>query len=103
MAPSLQFWRQLVQLMPKVQQVSFRCTEGADGEAICESLQRMAEQPWARWLDITIVTPELSYDRPSAFELPACWQTGSWFKAGHNSWSMTGKFQVTISGHVYGL
>ncbi|KAJ9514201.1 hypothetical protein QJQ45_002302 [Haematococcus lacustris] len=103
MAPSLLFWRQLVQLMPKVQQVSFRCTEGAEGEAMCESLQRMAEQPWARWLDITIVTPELSYDRPSAFELPACWQTGSWFKAGHNSWSMTGKFQVTISGHVYGL
>ncbi|KAJ9523294.1 hypothetical protein QJQ45_005250 [Haematococcus lacustris] len=103
MTPSLQFWRQLVQLMPTVQQVSFNCTMGADSEAMCESLKRMAEQPWARWLDINIVTPERSYDLTSDFELPACWQTGCWFKAGHNSWSMTGKFQVTIIGHVYGL
>ncbi|KAJ9514307.1 hypothetical protein QJQ45_012339 [Haematococcus lacustris] len=103
MTPSLHFWRQLVQLMPTVQQVSFKCTEGSESEAMCESLQRMAEQPWARWLNITIVTPEQSHDLTSEFELPACWQTGCWFKAGHNSWSMTGKFQVTISGHVYGL
>ncbi|KAJ9514785.1 hypothetical protein QJQ45_028457 [Haematococcus lacustris] len=80
---------ELVQLMPTVQQVSFRCTEGAEGEAMCESLQRMAEQPWARWLDITIVTP-------CHFELPAWWQTGSWSKTGHNGWSMTGRLQVTI-------
>ncbi|KAL6751463.1 hypothetical protein V8C86DRAFT_2439952 [Haematococcus lacustris] len=39
---SLYFLRQLVQLMPAVQQ------------PMCESLRLMAEQPWARWLDIKV-------------------------------------------------
>ncbi|KAL6749540.1 hypothetical protein V8C86DRAFT_2843001, partial [Haematococcus lacustris] len=52
--PSLEFWQQLVQLMPTLQNVSFESTKGAASEAMHESLQRMAEQPWARCLDIRI-------------------------------------------------
>ncbi|KAJ9525693.1 hypothetical protein QJQ45_003501 [Haematococcus lacustris] len=108
LTPSLEFWRQLVQLMPTAQQVSFRFVEGAGSEAMCESVQLMAEQPWARWLDINITrTPS---------ELPACWQTGNWKRCDnlsapdstpvlfgydlpdrqHGGWFMTGKFKVTI-------
>ncbi|KAJ9526086.1 hypothetical protein QJQ45_009542 [Haematococcus lacustris] len=108
LTPSLEFWRQLVQLMPTVQQVSFQSVEGAGSEAMCDALQLMAEQPWARWLDIDITrTPS---------ELPACWQTGNWKRCDnlsapdsmpvlfgydlpgrqHGGWSMTGKFKVTI-------
>ncbi|KAJ9521413.1 hypothetical protein QJQ45_001204 [Haematococcus lacustris] len=74
--PSLEFWRQLVQLMPTVQEVIFYHVEGSISAAMHESLQLMAEQPWARWLDVTI------FDRFTPSEMPACWQAGSWVKAG---------------------
>ncbi|KAJ9521489.1 hypothetical protein QJQ45_008890 [Haematococcus lacustris] len=74
--PSLEFWHQLVQLMPAVQKVDFVHVEGSISAAMHESLQLMAEQPWAQWLDVTIC------DQFTASELPACWQAGSWVKAG---------------------
>ncbi|KAJ9532830.1 hypothetical protein QJQ45_010951 [Haematococcus lacustris] len=76
MEPSLQFWRQLVQLMPAVQKVSFYCVKGGVSEAMHESMLLMAEQPWARWLDITV-----RY-HGSGEGLPACWQAGSWMETG---------------------
>ncbi|KAJ9531618.1 hypothetical protein QJQ45_021759, partial [Haematococcus lacustris] len=74
--PSLEFWRQLVQLMPAVQEVEFDNEGGCVSAAMHESLQLMAEQPWARWLDITTCY------RITASEPPACWQAGSWVKSG---------------------
>ncbi|GFH20527.1 hypothetical protein HaLaN_17665 [Haematococcus lacustris] len=63
--PSLEFWHQLVQLMPAVQKVvEFLCVKGSACAAMHESLQLMAEQPWARWLDIKVSAG----GRP----LPAC-------------------------------
>ncbi|GFH25480.1 hypothetical protein HaLaN_23456, partial [Haematococcus lacustris] len=76
MEPSLEFWHQLVQRMPAVQQVEFNNVEGSVSAAMHESLQLMAEQPWARWLHITIC-----YDLEGS-QLPACWQAGSWLMAG---------------------
>ncbi|KAL6756057.1 hypothetical protein V8C86DRAFT_124643 [Haematococcus lacustris] len=81
--PSLEFWRQLVQLMPAVQEVTLFDAKDFVSEAMHQSLQLMAEQPWARWLDITI-TPSLF----NTFEVPACWQD--------DSWSKRGLFKVTI-------
>ncbi|GFH07042.1 hypothetical protein HaLaN_01785 [Haematococcus lacustris] len=91
MEPSLQFWRQLVQLMPAVQKlvqlmpavlkVDFRGIKECVSAAMHES---MAEQPWARWLDITI-----RYQF-QASQLPASWQAGSWVKAGVFKVSMFG-------------
>ncbi|GFH22529.1 hypothetical protein HaLaN_20006 [Haematococcus lacustris] len=66
--PSLEFWRQLVQLMPTVTHVAFKHVRGSASAAMHQSLQLMAEQPWARWLDICILQPSGS-DR-----LPTCWQ-----------------------------
>ncbi|KAJ9519884.1 hypothetical protein QJQ45_014612 [Haematococcus lacustris] len=80
--PSLEFWHQLVQLMPAVQQVEFIYVEGCVSAAMHESLQLMAEQPWARWLDITFVN-HFTASKPLA-----CWQAGSWLK--------TGIFKVTV-------
>ncbi|KAJ9520383.1 hypothetical protein QJQ45_000124 [Haematococcus lacustris] len=74
--PSLEFWRQLVQLMPAVKEVTFHDVKGSFSAAMHESLQLMAEQPWARWLDITI------QDDITASDVPSCWQAGSWLKAG---------------------
>ncbi|KAJ9517019.1 hypothetical protein QJQ45_002530 [Haematococcus lacustris] len=74
--PSLEFWRQLVQLMPAMQKVEFYHVEGCDSAAMHESLQLMAEQPWARWLDVKMI------DQNTAPQPPACWQAGSWVKAG---------------------
>ncbi|KAJ9532834.1 hypothetical protein QJQ45_010957 [Haematococcus lacustris] len=51
---SLDYWQQLVQLMPAVQQVTFWSVAGVVTEAMCESLRLMAVQPWARWLDIKL-------------------------------------------------
>ncbi|KAJ9532836.1 hypothetical protein QJQ45_010959 [Haematococcus lacustris] len=65
--PSLEFWRQLVQLMPTITNVVFKRVEGSTSSAMHESLQLMTEQPWARWLDICIIRP------PGSPELPACW------------------------------
>ncbi|KAJ9521658.1 hypothetical protein QJQ45_009001 [Haematococcus lacustris] len=76
MEPSLEFWHQLVQRMPAVQQVELNNVEGSVSAAMHESLQLMAEQPWARWLHITIC-----YDLEGS-QLPACWQAGSWLMAG---------------------
>ncbi|KAJ9505140.1 hypothetical protein QJQ45_008993 [Haematococcus lacustris] len=74
--PSLEFWRQLVQLMPAVQEVIFLLTKESYCAAMHESLQLMAEQPWARRLHVII---SYTYNAP---EPPACWQAGSWLKAG---------------------
>ncbi|KAJ9517561.1 hypothetical protein QJQ45_025105, partial [Haematococcus lacustris] len=74
--PSLEFWRQLVQLMPAVQEVTFYDVKECHCAAMHESLQLMAEQPWARWLHVTL------RGRFAASELPACWQAGSWLKTG---------------------
>ncbi|GFH31703.1 hypothetical protein HaLaN_30795, partial [Haematococcus lacustris] len=76
MEPSLEFWHQLVQLMPAVQEVDFLYTKGCVSAAMHESLQLMAEQPWARWLHVTIRN-SYSVDQP-----PACWQAGSWLETG---------------------
>ncbi|KAJ9514162.1 hypothetical protein QJQ45_002268 [Haematococcus lacustris] len=53
-SPSLEFWRQLALHMPTVQRVTFYSEEFSAMEAMCEPLQLMAEEPWARWLDIII-------------------------------------------------
>ncbi|KAJ9532442.1 hypothetical protein QJQ45_010534 [Haematococcus lacustris] len=74
---SLEFWHQLVQLMPAVQHVSFREVKECACAAMHESLQLMAEQLWARWLDVTI-----RYYCGNSRDLPACWQAGSWLKTG---------------------
>ncbi|KAL6745239.1 hypothetical protein V8C86DRAFT_56392 [Haematococcus lacustris] len=78
--PSLEFWRQLVLLMPSVTQVTISYTQGAATVAMHESLRHMAEQPWARWLDITIVH--------ASSKLAPCWRI--------NTLSSTGKFKVCI-------
>ncbi|KAL6751480.1 hypothetical protein V8C86DRAFT_679229 [Haematococcus lacustris] len=86
-SPSLEFWRQLVQLMPTVTHLTFSTIRsafcmGSTSSAMHESLQLMAEQPWARWLDICILWPFGSG--------PACWQASPltqpgklrvWFKS----------------------
>ncbi|KAL6757114.1 hypothetical protein V8C86DRAFT_2632400 [Haematococcus lacustris] len=77
--PSLKFWHQLVLLMPTVQQVTFHYC-GAATRGMHKSMQCMAEQPWARWLDITIAQ--------DASQLPACWKT--------DSLTEIGKFRVCI-------
>ncbi|KAJ9521998.1 hypothetical protein QJQ45_024886 [Haematococcus lacustris] len=72
LTPSLEFWRQLVNLMPGVQKVTFTSFEESDSAAMHQSLQLMAEQPWARWLDITICRTQ--------YEVPSCWQSNNWSK-----------------------
>ncbi|KAL6758410.1 hypothetical protein V8C86DRAFT_3093218 [Haematococcus lacustris] len=57
--PSLEFWRQLLQLMPTVTHLIFRYSKGSDSAAMHQSLQLMAKQSWARWLDICIALPQL--------------------------------------------
>ncbi|KAJ9523668.1 hypothetical protein QJQ45_019937, partial [Haematococcus lacustris] len=74
--PSLEFWHQLVQLMPAVQKVSLIRVKGCVSAAMHESLQLMAEQPWARRLHVKI------RGKYTLSELPACWQAGSWLKTG---------------------
>ncbi|KAJ9519485.1 hypothetical protein QJQ45_000581 [Haematococcus lacustris] len=82
--PSLGFWRQLVQRMPTVTDVGFERVDGSTSLAMHQSLQLMAEQPWARWLDICMSSPL------GSSELPACWSADDpskpgkirvWFKA----------------------
>ncbi|KAJ9521530.1 hypothetical protein QJQ45_008825 [Haematococcus lacustris] len=70
LSPSLEFWRQLVQLMPTVSSVSFAGCTGVDTEAMCESLVLMAELPWAPYLDILIHI--LNYNRCIRYQLPEC-------------------------------
>ncbi|KAJ9521786.1 hypothetical protein QJQ45_015294 [Haematococcus lacustris] len=53
-----------------VQHVAFEYSGGAASSAMCECLFLMAEQPWARWLDITIEPPPLALYHP----LPQCCQ-----------------------------
>ncbi|KAJ9533513.1 hypothetical protein QJQ45_026595 [Haematococcus lacustris] len=74
--PSLEYWRQLVQLMPTVADVVFEHVLGSTSSAMCESLQLMIEQPWARWLDICICRC------PVSSELPACWLANDPSKSG---------------------
>ncbi|KAL6750720.1 hypothetical protein V8C86DRAFT_3030732 [Haematococcus lacustris] len=68
LTPSLDFWRQLLQLLPTVTHLTFSDSKGSNSAAMCKSLERMAEQPWARWLDICISRPSHSDG------LPACWR-----------------------------
>ncbi|KAL6746299.1 hypothetical protein V8C86DRAFT_3149914 [Haematococcus lacustris] len=56
LTPSLKFWHPLVQLLPTVSQVTFRDVMGASSAAMCQSLWSMAKQPWARWLDIKVIS-----------------------------------------------
>ncbi|KAJ9533913.1 hypothetical protein QJQ45_027002 [Haematococcus lacustris] len=84
MEPSLEFWRQLVQLMPAVQKVDFIRVKGCVSAAMHESLLLMAKQPWARWLDITL------QNHCNAPKPPAYWRAGSWLR--------TGVFKVTVLG-----
>ncbi|KAJ9532479.1 hypothetical protein QJQ45_010508 [Haematococcus lacustris] len=74
--PSLEYWRQLVQLMPTVTDVVFEHVLGSTSSAMCESLQLMTEQPWARKLDICICRC------PVSSELPACWLADDPSKSG---------------------
>ncbi|KAJ9530989.1 hypothetical protein QJQ45_001000 [Haematococcus lacustris] len=76
--PSLEFWCQLVQLMPSVTNVVFAHVEGSTSSAMYESLQLMAEQPWARWLDICMSSPS-----SESSELPACWLADNPSKPGN--------------------
>ncbi|KAJ9532463.1 hypothetical protein QJQ45_010514 [Haematococcus lacustris] len=84
MEPSLEFWRQLLQLMPAVHKVDFIRVKGCVSAAMHESLLLMAQQPWARWLDITL------QNHCNAPEPPAYWRAGSWLR--------TGVFKVTVLG-----
>ncbi|KAJ9532459.1 hypothetical protein QJQ45_010521 [Haematococcus lacustris] len=72
--PSLEFWHQLVQSMPSVTNVLFTPLQEPASVAMHESLQLMAEQPWARWLDITI-----SFKHP---EEVTYWQAQDWSSIG---------------------
>ncbi|KAL6758400.1 hypothetical protein V8C86DRAFT_3134353 [Haematococcus lacustris] len=84
LTPSLEFWHQLVQLMPTVTHLTVSDTKGSNSAAMHQSLQLMADQPWARWLDICIVR------RSDSDALPACWRASPlsqpgklrvWFKS----------------------
>ncbi|KAJ9532446.1 hypothetical protein QJQ45_010540 [Haematococcus lacustris] len=84
LTPSLEFWHQLVQLMPTVTHLTVSDTKGSDSAAMHQSLQLMAEQPWSRWLDICIE------GRSDSDALPACWRASPlsqpgklrvWFKS----------------------
>ncbi|KAJ9532506.1 hypothetical protein QJQ45_010581 [Haematococcus lacustris] len=72
--PSLEFWHELVQCMPSVTHVLFTPLQEPASVAMHESLQLMAEQPWARWLDITI-----SFKHP---EEVTYWQAQDWSSIG---------------------
>ncbi|KAJ9530993.1 hypothetical protein QJQ45_001006 [Haematococcus lacustris] len=74
--PSLKFWRQLVQLMPTVTHLIFSDSKGSDSAAMCKSLKRMADQPWARWLDICILRS------PRSNKLHACWHASPFSQPG---------------------
>ncbi|KAJ9532471.1 hypothetical protein QJQ45_010499 [Haematococcus lacustris] len=82
--PSLELWRQLVQLLPAVQKVDFIRVKGCVSAAMHESLVLMAKQPWARRLDITL------QKHCNAPKPPAYWRAGSWLR--------TGVFKVTVLG-----
>ncbi|KAL6758451.1 hypothetical protein V8C86DRAFT_3134395 [Haematococcus lacustris] len=58
--PSLEFWRQLLQLMPTVTHLIFRYSKGSDSAAMHQSLQLMAKQSWARGLAALLSHPQLS-------------------------------------------
>ncbi|KAL6761878.1 hypothetical protein V8C86DRAFT_770466 [Haematococcus lacustris] len=92
MQPSLKFWHTLVMRMPELHQVSIYCTEGADGEGMFESLQLMAEQPWARWLDIHI---RGGIENQAAYCQSGCWVKIKREEYEEQKWSMTStKFRV---------
>ncbi|KAL6759665.1 hypothetical protein V8C86DRAFT_3133160 [Haematococcus lacustris] len=74
--PSLEFWRQLVQLMPTVTHLIFSDSKGSDSAAMHQSLKRMADQPWARWLDICMLRS------PRSNRLHACWHSSPFSQPG---------------------
>ncbi|KAJ9523423.1 hypothetical protein QJQ45_005331 [Haematococcus lacustris] len=87
LTPSLGLWRQLVQLMPSVQQVRFTKFLNATGADMCESLQQLAKQPWAQCLHINIRPLPGALSHP----LPACWQALI-------TPSKPGNFRVSLGG-----
>ncbi|KAJ9521632.1 hypothetical protein QJQ45_008980 [Haematococcus lacustris] len=91
LAPSLGFWHQLVQLMPSVQHVACTSTEGPASAAMCECLHLMAEQPWARWLDIVIRLSRNASHSP----LPECCQA---INNTFSNPSKPGKFRACFEG-----
>ncbi|KAJ9521997.1 hypothetical protein QJQ45_024888, partial [Haematococcus lacustris] len=64
--PSLEFWRQLVQLMPSVTHITCWASEGVATAAMLRSLRLMVKQPWSRILEVCIKQPS---GPPT---LPAC-------------------------------
>ncbi|KAL6746442.1 hypothetical protein V8C86DRAFT_3120417 [Haematococcus lacustris] len=55
LTPSLEFWHQLVQLMPAVTPVTFEHTAGSCSLAMRQLLWRLSKEAWAQGLDITIM------------------------------------------------
>ncbi|KAJ9521785.1 hypothetical protein QJQ45_015284 [Haematococcus lacustris] len=90
--PSLQFWRQLVQLMPSVTHITCWASEGVATAAMLRSLRLMVKQPWSRILQVCIKQPS---GPPT---LPACWK--------HKTPSQPGKlrrdmqYQATVDSGV---
>ncbi|KAJ9532450.1 hypothetical protein QJQ45_010543 [Haematococcus lacustris] len=82
--PSVEFWHQLVHLMPTVTHLIFSGSDGSASAAMHQSLQLMADQPWARWLDICISRP------PRIYRLPARWRA--------SPFSQPGKCRVWFKG-----
>ncbi|KAL6750547.1 hypothetical protein V8C86DRAFT_3030992 [Haematococcus lacustris] len=76
LTPSLEFWRQLVQLMPNVTHLTFSKSDGSASAAMHQSLKRMAEQPWARWLDICIARHTYSDSFPASWRASPLSQPG---------------------------
>ncbi|KAL6758427.1 hypothetical protein V8C86DRAFT_1498424 [Haematococcus lacustris] len=84
LTPSLEFWRQLVQHMPTVTHLTFSKSDGSASAAMHQSLKRMAEQPWARWLDICIARHTYSDTFPASWRASPLSQPGKfkvWFKS----------------------
>ncbi|KAL6751452.1 hypothetical protein V8C86DRAFT_680336 [Haematococcus lacustris] len=84
LTPSLEFWRQLLQLMPTVTHLTFSKSDGSASAAMHQSLKRMAEQPWARWLDICIARHTYSDSFPASWRASPLSQPGKfrvWFKS----------------------
>ncbi|KAL6751467.1 hypothetical protein V8C86DRAFT_2439956 [Haematococcus lacustris] len=76
LTPSLEFWRQLVQHMPTVTHLTFSKSDGSASAAMHQSLKRMAEQPWARWLDICIARHTYSDSFPASWRASPLSQPG---------------------------
>ncbi|KAJ9534480.1 hypothetical protein QJQ45_022167 [Haematococcus lacustris] len=68
--PSLSFWHQVVLHMPTIVRVGFNHVPQSISQEMHQSLEAMADEQWARWLDISIEVP---FSPPP---LPSCWKAG---------------------------